>query len=73
MAQIFAIQQMLGNVIVILVYLALQKLTTRQPDDAQVEVAIAALMVVLDAEGIDPRSIALTKEKPSMEAAPGAS
>lgn len=32
--------------------LALQRLTTRQPDDGMVEVAIAALMAVLRAEGV---------------------
>jgi uncharacterized protein YqhQ len=31
----------------------LQKLTTREPDDSQVEVAIAALIAVLDADGQD--------------------
>jgi uncharacterized protein YqhQ len=53
--------------------LALQTLTTRQPDDSQVEVAVAALREVLEAEGIDPESIALTNARPSTEAAPGAS
>ena len=31
--------------------LMMQKLTTREPDDAQVEVAIAAFMKVLEIEG----------------------
>lgn len=52
--------------------LALQVLTTRQPDDAQVEVAVAALREVLDAEGIDPASVSRTNAEPSAEAAPGA-
>ncbi len=34
--------------------LALQALTTRQPDDAQVEVALRALREVLEAEGMPP-------------------
>jgi hypothetical protein len=34
--------------------LALQALTTRQPDDAQVEVALRALEEVLEAEGLPP-------------------
>jgi len=34
----------------------LQKLTTRQPDDEQVEVAMQALRVVLEAEGKIPQS-----------------
>lgn len=34
--------------------LALQKLTTRQPDDSQVEVALRALREVLAAEGVQP-------------------
>lgn len=53
--------------------LALQVLTTRQPDDAQIEVAVAALKEVLEAEGIDPASVSLRSEQPSAEAAPGAS
>ncbi len=36
--------------------LALQALTTRQPDDAQVEVALRALREVLEAEGMPPGS-----------------
>ena len=32
--------------------LALQTLTTRQPDDAQVEVALRALREVMEAEGV---------------------
>ena len=53
--------------------LALQVLTTRQPDDAQVEVAVAALREVLEAEGIEPVPVSSTAEEPSAEAAPGAS
>jgi uncharacterized protein YqhQ len=53
--------------------LALQVLTTRQPDDAQVEVAVAALREVLEAEGIEPVSASRAAEEPSAEAAPGAS
>ena len=53
--------------------LALQALTTRQPDDSQVEVAVAALKEVLDAEGVEPASISPYTEQPSTEAAPGAS
>ncbi|MCH8815135.1 MAG: DUF1385 domain-containing protein [Chloroflexi bacterium] len=53
--------------------LALQVLTTRQPDDAQVEVAVAALREVLEAEGIDPASVSRASAEPSAEAAPGAS
>jgi len=34
--------------------LALQKLTTRQPDDSQVEVALRALREVMAAEGVQP-------------------
>jgi uncharacterized protein YqhQ len=34
--------------------LALQKLTTRQPDDSQVEVALRALREVMALEGIQP-------------------
>lgn len=49
--------------------LALQKLTTRQPDDSQVEVAIAALKEVLDAEGIEPKSVALSKSEPATDSA----
>lgn len=53
--------------------LALQVLTTRQPDDAQVEVAVAALREVLEAEGVEPASVALASGEASTEAAPGAS
>jgi len=33
---------------------ALQQLTTKEPDDSQIEVAVAALMAVLDGEGPNP-------------------
>ena len=36
----------------------LQRLTTREPDDAQVEVAIAALEAVLERDGVSPRPAA---------------
>ena len=38
--------------------LALQKLTTRQPDDSQVEVALRALREVMAAEGVQPAEAA---------------
>lgn len=53
--------------------LALQALTTRQPTDDQVEVAVRALTEVLDAEGFDPASLATSAPGPrEPEAAPGA-
>lgn len=52
--------------------LALQALTTRQPDDDQVEVAIRALTEVLEAEGVDPASLAVSAPaRREPEAAPG--
>ena len=38
--------------------LALQKLTTRQPDDSQVEVALRALREVMALEGMEPAEAA---------------
>ncbi|MEX0800318.1 MAG: DUF1385 domain-containing protein [Dehalococcoidia bacterium] len=38
--------------------LALQTLTTRQPDDSQVEVALRALHEVMEAEGVEPEPAA---------------
>jgi uncharacterized protein YqhQ len=37
--------------------LALQRLTTREPDDSMIECAIAALEPVLAADGIDARAV----------------
>lgn len=51
--------------------LALQALTTRQPEDAQVEVAIRALTEVLEAEGVDPADLAVSAPR-QPETAPGA-
>ena len=45
--------------------LALQALTTRQPDDSQVEVALRALQEVLAAEGVEPA------QRPSPQPAEG--
>ena len=52
--------------------LALQKLTTRQPDDSQVEVAIRALKEVLITEGAMEREAPelVAKAEESLEAAP---
>lgn len=49
--------------------LALQSLTTRQPDDAQVEVALRALKEVLGAEAARARPVA-TEAEAAAEAAP---
>lgn len=43
--------------------LLLQKLTTRQPDDSQIEVAIASLKAVLPPEEIVPDEVAVVKNK----------
>ena len=45
-----------GVSLVIAPGLALQRLTTREPDESQLAVAIAALRAVLDAEGEDELS-----------------
>jgi uncharacterized protein YqhQ len=52
--------------------LALQTLTTRQPDDSQVEVAIRALKEVLITEGVLEREApeVVAKAEESLEAAP---
>lgn len=42
--------------------LLLQKLTTRQPDDSQIEVAIASLKAVLSPEEIVPDEVAVVKK-----------
>lgn len=53
--------------------LALQSLTTRQPTDDQVDVAIRALTEVLETEGIDPAELAISaSDRREPEAAPGA-
>jgi uncharacterized protein YqhQ len=53
--------------------LALQALTTRQPTDDQVEVAVRALSEVLEAEGVDPATLAVSApEQGQPETAPGA-
>jgi len=44
--------------------LALQTLTTRQPDDAQVEVALRALREVMEAEGVSVSTAEATKAEP---------
>ncbi|HLB26937.1 MAG TPA: DUF1385 domain-containing protein [Dehalococcoidia bacterium] len=44
--------------------LALQTLTTRQPDDAQVEVALRALREVMEAEGVSEPAAGATKANP---------
>ena len=40
----------------------MQKLTTRQPDDSQIEVAIASLKAVLPPEEIVPDEVAVVEK-----------
>ncbi len=47
--------------------LALQSLTTRQPDDDQVEVAIRSLNEVLAAEGVESRALATSASREAAE------
>ena len=42
--------------------LMMQKITTKEPDDSQIEVAIASLKAVLEDEGIIKREFATTAE-----------
>jgi uncharacterized protein YqhQ len=52
--------------------LALQALTTREPDLPQIEVAIAALQAVLVAEGREPVDVGQLAERAELVAAPAA-
>lgn len=49
--------------------LALQKMTTREPDDSMLECAIAALKPVLQADGVPVREAVVAADEPSAEAA----